>query len=81
MASEQIETTIAITVHTDSDYQYQYKVEIGPDQISVSYEELDSTRPSRRRVRPLDLRFGSLDEMEAVANAMLKAIKFGREND
>jgi hypothetical protein len=70
----EITTDITINVYPDPDYHFE--VSAG-DMISVTYIEhinqynLDKERRS-------DVSFGSLDEMEAVAKAMLKVVANSR---
>lgn len=64
-----IETGITLTVYADPDYHFEVTVF---DELSLSYVEGDRMREN--------IGFGSLDEMEAVAKAMLKAVKLAKEN-
>lgn len=68
-----LETGITLTVYADQDYSYDVKVNAST--ISVNYVESRLTRD-----RDTELRFGSLEEMEAVAKAMLKAVKLAEGN-
>lgn len=72
----EITTTITIDVYPDPDYHYE--VSAG-DVISVTYvehiNEYNATWSLRRRS---DVSFGSLEEMEAVAKAMLKVVANSR---
>ena len=63
-----IETTITIAVYPDPEYHFE--VSAG-DTIQVTYIERANKNHYERRC---DVTFGSLDEMEAVAKAMLKVI-------
>jgi len=65
-----IENSVSITVSTDLDYKYE--VNCG-DEISLHYKEKEITSD------PVYIRFGILNEMEAVAKAMLQAVKVARE--
>lgn len=58
--------TTKLTVHSDG---YQYDVELG-EELSLTYFE----PPNKASIT-----FGSIEEMEAVAKAMLKAVKFHKE--
>jgi hypothetical protein len=64
-----IETGITLTVYADADYWYEVDI---AEELTLTYKE---------RGREVDIRlgFGSLDEMEAVARAMLKAVKLAKE--
>ena len=64
-----IETGVEVTVYTDEDYKF---VVYASDQLGVSYVE-------DGRDNPIDIGFGSLEEMEAVARAMLKVVEFARK--
>ena len=69
-----IVTDITINVYADPDYHFE--VQAG-DVISVRYVEHvsgDNLATDRRS----DVSFGSLDEMEAVAKAMLKVVANSR---
>ncbi len=68
----QIETSITISVYPDPDYHFE--VHAG-DVINVEYVEHGRNGTEDRRV---DVAFGSLDEMEAVAKAMLKVVANSR---
>ena len=65
-----METKTTITVYSDTD-DYEYQVEAGPEILSVSYTEYKQT--------PVSISFGSIEEMESVAKAMLKLVKLHRE--
>jgi len=69
-----IATDITINVYTDPDYHFE--VHAG-DTIQVTYVEHinEHNITSERRS---DVSFGSLDEMEAVAKAMLKVVATSR---
>lgn len=70
-----IETGMTLTIYADHDYHFKIHVE---DLLSLEYIEFDlDHKPIPRQ----DISFGSVDEMEAVAKAMLRAVKFKREND
>lgn len=64
-----IETGVTLSVYADHDYRFDVEVS---DEFSVVYVE-NGKEGSR-------VSFGSLDEMEAVAKAMLKAIKLAKED-
>lgn len=64
-----IATGITLTVYADQDYRYNIEVS---DEMSLVYEE-------DGREKDLRISFGSLNEMEAVANAMLRAVKLAKE--
>ena len=64
------ETGITLTVYADRDYFYEVDI---AEELSLTYKEID-------RKDDIRLDFGSLDEMEAVAKAMLKAVKLAKEN-
>ncbi len=61
--------TTKLIVHCDG---YDYEIELG-DELSLTY--LEPTRPDATAV----IAFGSLQEMESVAKAMLKAAKIHEE--
>ena len=65
-----LETGITLTVYADVDYRYEVNV---ADEIDLTYKE-------DGRDRDLRIGFGSLDEMEAVARAMLNAVKLARDS-
>lgn len=65
-----IENSISITVFTDLDYEYEV---ICGDEILLHYKEKESTGV------PVYIGFGNLNEMEAVAKAMIQAVKVARE--
>lgn len=60
-----IQTGITVEVFPDSEYRYE--VSVNDELISLNYFEEGQER---------EIAFGSLDELEAVANAMLKVAKF-----
>lgn len=64
-----IETGVEVTLYADPDYKF---VVFASDQLGVSYVE-------DGRDSPVDIGFGSLEEMEAVARAMLKVVEFSRK--
>jgi hypothetical protein len=64
-----IETGITLEVYADPEYFYE--VHLGGE-YTLTYKETDLN------IKTI-LGFGSLEEMEAVANAMLKAVKIKRE--
>lgn len=67
-----METTTKIILHADAEYQYE--IETDRESAELTYRELfDNSNVS------IGIAFASLDEMEAVANAMLQAVKIGRE--
>lgn len=66
-----MEMTTKITIH--SDCEYEYDVEASNDTIQLSYHEILSDSRSR-----VDIAFATLDEMEAVAQAMFQVIKMRR---
>jgi hypothetical protein len=63
-----IETGITLTVYADPDYRFEVEVS---DEYSVTY--IDGQVDQR-----INIGFGSLEEMEAVAQAMLKAVKLAK---
>ncbi len=65
-----IETGITITVYADLDYHYEI---VDEELLEVRYVE-------RGREASSAVGFGSVDEMEAVAKAMLKVVQIKREN-
>lgn len=67
-----METTTKITIHVDCEYEYD--VEASSDTIQLSYREILSDSHTQ-----VDIAFATLDEMEAVAQAMLRVVKIGRE--
>ena len=65
------ETGITLTVYCELDYKY----EISYDEIlHITYVEPRESDDYR-----IDLSFGSIEEMEAVAKAMLKVAQLKRE--
>ena len=62
-----IETGITLTVYADHDYHFD--VSVLSDEMSVTYVEAEFDTHGQR------LSFGSIEEMQAVAHAMLKAIE------
>ncbi len=62
----QIETVVQLIVEADPDYHYT----VAP--FEVIYHEHGRTNEHR-------ISFGSVDEMEAVAQAMLKVCEFSRQ--
>lgn len=62
-----IETSITITVYADPDYHYEV---ISDELLSLDYVEGD---------RREHIGFGSIDEMIAVAKAMLKVVELTNE--
>jgi hypothetical protein len=67
-----IETSITISVYPDPDYHFEV---LAGDVIKVEYVEHSNEVHAERR---FDVSFGSLDEMEAVAHAMLKVVAMSR---
>lgn len=63
-----IPTDLVITVYADTDYHYSITCG-GEFQLSYNEDGLDHAP---------NIGFGSLAEMEAVANAMLQAVKAAR---
>jgi hypothetical protein len=70
-----METKVEITINPDTDYFYTIKVM--DIELSVSYTEhpRDINQDPRHKI----IFFSSLDEMEKVAEAMMKAVKMGRD--
>jgi len=70
-----METKVEITINPDTDYFYTIKVM--DIELSVSYTEhpQDINQDPRHKT----IFFSSLDEMEKVAEAMMKAVKMGRD--
>lgn len=64
-----IETGLEITVYSDSDYSYVVA------EGTVTYKE----DRGEGGVLAVEISFGSIDEMEATAKAMLKMVEFQRE--
>lgn len=64
-----IDTTVTFEVHC-SDYSYTINTD---DEFSVEYREADQLTSCS------SIGFGSIDEMEAVANAMLRAARLYRD--
>jgi hypothetical protein len=64
-----METGITLSIYPEDDYHYDVDVHL--DEIAVVYNEsgIEKSRMS----------FGSIEEMEAVARAMLRAVQLGRE--
>jgi hypothetical protein len=69
------ETSVTVSVYPDPDYHFEISA---GDMIKVEYVD-HSQGASKSNERRFDISFGSLDEMEAVAQAMLKAVKNQRE--
>ena len=63
-----IETGVTITVYADEDYRYI--IGSAPDKLELLYAEDSGNHSS--------VTFGSIEEMEAVAQAMLKAVKLAK---
>ena len=63
-----IETGIELTEYAEHDYKY---VVGGSDVLCISYVE--------DGIDPIDIGFGTLEEMEAVAKAMLKFVEYSRD--
>jgi hypothetical protein len=61
-----IETGITITVLADEEYSYE--VHADPSLIGIEYKEVGQKTKQY-------ISFGSLDEMKAVAEAMLKVVQ------
>lgn len=59
-------TTIKLSVDVDGDYAHE--VSVNQDEMFIEYQEMNRTQCER-------ISFGSLEEMEAVARAMLKAVQ------
>lgn len=70
---EQIETSVDFTITVYADSDYHYKASSG-DMHRVAYFESDNGT----YVEKSHVSFGSLDEMEAVAKAMLKIVAISR---
>lgn len=68
--SNPIETGFTFTVYADYDYKYTVVME---DTYTVNYKENDREE--------ISIGFGSIEEMEAVARSMLKAVEVKRELD
>lgn len=66
-----IETTISIEIYPDQ--AYNYRVNVAEDELQLEYKETGENPLSSY------ISFGSLSEMEAVARAMLRAVKNARE--
>ncbi len=64
-----IETGLVITVYADHDYSFVVA------QDAVTYKE----DCGDGGVHTVEISFGSIDEMEATAKAMLKMVEFQRE--
>jgi hypothetical protein len=64
-----METGITLSIYPEDDYHYDVDVHL--DEIAVVYNEsgIEKSRMS----------FGNIEEMEAVARAMLRAVQLGRE--
>lgn len=61
-----IQTTTTMSVYVNDDYTHV--VSVDGDEMFIEYKEFNRTQCER-------ISFGSLDEMEAVALAMLKAVR------
>ena len=68
----QIESSIQITVYADQDYKY---VVSSGDIIYITYVETNDPSNNSK----VEISFGSIEEMEAVANAMLKVVKMSKD--
>ena len=68
-----IETSITISIHPDEDYHFE--VHAG-DVIKVEY--IEHSQINNGAERRFDIAFGSLEEMEAVAKAMLRVVAQSR---
>ena len=64
-----METGITLSVYPEDDYHYDVDVHL--DEIAVVYNEIG--------IEKSRMSFGSIEEMEAVARAMLRAAQLGRE--
>lgn len=62
-----VETSLTITVTPDPDYKFD--VYVSTDELYVTYSE---TARGLKQYQPIS--FGSREEMEAVAKAMLRAL-------
>ena len=62
------ETGVQLTVYADHDYRFRVS---GPDELLLEYLE------DGRSETPM-ISFGSLEEMEAVAKAMLTVVRLAR---
>jgi hypothetical protein len=65
-----IETGIMLTVYANE--KYRYEVEATDEYNVIQYVEANED--------PISISFASLDEMEAVAKAMLKTVKMSRDS-
>lgn len=66
-----IETSVTIGVYPD--HSYNYEVYVDGEELSLIYKEDNiETRERKERTR---IGFGSIEEMEAVAQAMLRAVR------
>jgi ribosomal protein L11 len=68
-----IETSVTIGVYPD--HSYNYDVYVG-EEYSLIYKEDDIE--TRERKERATIGFGSIEEMEAVARAMLRAVQTSR---
>ena len=64
-----METGITLSIYPEDDYHYDVDVHL--DEIAVVYNEIG--------IEKSRMSFGSIEEMEAVARAMLRAVQLGRE--
>jgi hypothetical protein len=64
-----METGITLSIYPEDDYHYDVDVHL--DEIAVVYNEIG--------IEKSRMSFGSIEEMEAVAKAMLRAAQLGRE--
>ena len=64
-----METGITLSIYPEDDYHYDVVANI--EDISLIYKE--------QGVEKTRVAFGSIEEMEAVARAMLRAAQLGRE--
>lgn len=65
-----IETGVTFTVYADPDYHFEVEAS---DEYSVTYVDHQVSQK-------VNIGFGSLDEMEAVARAMLKAVSVAKNS-
>lgn len=70
-----METKVEITINPDTDYFFT--VTVMDTELRVSYTE--HPRDINLDPRQNTIFFSSLDEMEKVAEAMMKAVKMGRD--
>lgn len=60
-----------VSIVVNADIEYQYKVMSSDDVIELQYNQFDGKETS--------ISFGTHEELEAVANAMLQIVQFAKQ--